>query len=72
MVIAFCETDLYLICLACCLGFDVREFSEDGSDDVEGMDASAAHVANLLSTEPANSMSTRLFYFPKYLISLFS
>lgn len=42
--------------LVCYLGFDVGEFSEDGSDDVEGMDASAAHVANLLSTEPADSM----------------
>ncbi|KAH7652142.1 lysophospholipase II protein [Dioscorea alata] len=38
----------------CTAWFDVGEFSEDGSDDVEGMDASAAHVANLLSTEPAD------------------
>ncbi|KAL5975271.1 hypothetical protein ACLOJK_031950 [Asimina triloba] len=36
------------------VGFDVGEFSENGSDDVEGLDASAAHVANLLSTEPAD------------------
>lgn len=34
--------------------FDVRDLSEDGPDDVEGLDASAAHVANLLSTEPAD------------------
>lgn len=38
-----------------CLGFDVRDLSEDAPDDVEGMEASAAHVANLLSTEPADS-----------------
>jgi hypothetical protein len=38
------------------LGFDVRDLSEDAPDDVERMDASAAHVANLLSTEPADSM----------------
>ncbi|KAL5976969.1 hypothetical protein ACLOJK_021307 [Asimina triloba] len=34
--------------------FDVGDLSEDGPDDVEGLDASAAHVANLLSTEPAD------------------
>ncbi|URD86283.1 acyl-protein thioesterase [Musa troglodytarum] len=34
--------------------FDAGDLSEDGPDDVEGMDASAAHVANLLSTEPAD------------------
>lgn len=32
--------------------FDVGDLSEDAPDDVEGLDASAAHVANLLSTEP--------------------
>lgn len=31
------------------------DLSEDGPDDIEGLDASAAHVANLLSTEPADS-----------------
>ncbi|URE08034.1 acyl-protein thioesterase [Musa troglodytarum] len=36
------------------LGFDVTDLSEDGPDDIEGLDASAAHVANLLSTEPAD------------------
>lgn len=30
------------------------ELSEDGPDDWEGLDASAAHIANLLSTEPAD------------------
>lgn len=37
-------------------GFDVADLSEDSPDDVEGLDSSAAHVANLLSTEPADSM----------------
>ncbi|GFZ08378.1 alpha/beta-Hydrolases superfamily protein [Actinidia rufa] len=32
--------------------FDVGDISEDAPDDLEGLDASAAHVANLLSTEP--------------------
>lgn len=40
-------------------GFDVGDLSEDGPDDIEGMDVSAAHVAKLLSTEPTNSMFTR-------------
>lgn len=35
-------------------GFDVGDISEDAPDDVEGLNASAAHVANLLSTEPPN------------------
>ncbi|KAG2718698.1 hypothetical protein I3760_03G231300 [Carya illinoinensis] len=34
--------------------FDVGDLSEDAPDDLEGLDASAAHVANLLSTEPAD------------------
>lgn len=34
--------------------FDVTELSEDAADDLEGLDASAAHVANLLSTEPSD------------------
>ena len=38
------------------LGFDVGDLSEDGPDDIEGLDASAMHVSNLLSTEPADSM----------------
>ncbi|KAB5514225.1 hypothetical protein DKX38_028131 [Salix brachista] len=32
--------------------FDVGDLSEDAPDDIEGLDAAAAHVANLLSTEP--------------------
>ncbi|KAF8376654.1 hypothetical protein HHK36_031676 [Tetracentron sinense] len=39
----------------CTAWFDVNELSEDAPDDVEGLDASAAHAANLLSTEPADS-----------------
>ncbi|XP_022728824.1 acyl-protein thioesterase 1-like [Durio zibethinus] len=34
--------------------FDARDLSEDASDDIEGLDAAAAHVANLLTTEPAD------------------
>ncbi|XP_012452249.1 uncharacterized protein LOC105774335 [Gossypium raimondii] len=34
--------------------FDVGELSEDAPDDVEGLEAAAAHVANLLSIEPAD------------------
>lgn len=35
-------------------GFDVGELSEDVPDDFEGLDASVAHIANLLSTEPSD------------------
>lgn len=52
------------------LGFDVGDLSEDGPDDVAGMDASAAHVANLLSTEPADSMFKLLLITLCYLFSL--
>ncbi|KAK6914981.1 Phospholipase/carboxylesterase/thioesterase, partial [Dillenia turbinata] len=38
----------------CTAWFDVGELSEDGPDDIEGLDAAAAHVANLLSTEPSD------------------
>ncbi|WRX31606.1 Phospholipase/carboxylesterase/thioesterase - like 3 [Theobroma cacao] len=38
----------------CTAWSDVGDLSGDGPDDLEGLDASAAHVANLLSTEPAN------------------
>lgn len=34
--------------------FDVADLSEEGPADIEGMDASAAHVANLLSNEPSD------------------
>ncbi|GAB2293610.1 hypothetical protein Dimus_027823 [Dionaea muscipula] len=37
----------------CSAWFDIAEISEDNPDDFEGLDASAAHIANLLSTEPA-------------------
>ncbi|XP_031487788.1 uncharacterized protein LOC116255852 [Nymphaea colorata] len=38
----------------CTAWFDVGDLSEEGPADVEGLDSSAAHVANLLSTEPAD------------------
>ncbi|OIW11916.1 hypothetical protein TanjilG_18189 [Lupinus angustifolius] len=38
----------------CTAWFDMGEISEDGVNDWEGLDASAAHIANLLSTEPAD------------------
>ncbi|KAH0989622.1 hypothetical protein GBA52_001105 [Prunus armeniaca] len=38
----------------CTAWFDMGDISEDAPDDMEGLDASAAHVANLLSTEPAD------------------
>ncbi|MQM13306.1 hypothetical protein Taro_046230 [Colocasia esculenta] len=38
----------------CTAWSDVGNPSEDGPDDVEGLEASAAHIANLLSTEPAD------------------
>ncbi|GMI97589.1 hypothetical protein like AT5G20060 [Hibiscus trionum] len=38
----------------CTAWFDVGDLSGDGPDDLEGLDASAAHVANLLSGEPAD------------------
>lgn len=34
--------------------FNVGDLSEDAPDDLEGLDAAAAHVANLLSNEPAD------------------
>lgn len=38
----------------CTAWFDVGEISEDLQDDIEGLDASAAHIANLLSAEPTD------------------
>jgi len=39
----------------------VEETSLDGRDDIEGLDASAAHVANLLSSEPSDGTNFRLY-----------
>lgn len=47
-----CEAYSYI--LASLTGFDVKDLSEYGPDDVEGTDVSAAHVANLLSAEPTD------------------
>ncbi|THF97255.1 hypothetical protein TEA_008083 [Camellia sinensis var. sinensis] len=44
----------------CTAWFDVGDISEDSPDDLEGLDASAVHVANLLSTEPPDSRPTNL------------
>lgn len=44
----------------------MEDLSEDGPDDLEGLDASAAHVAYLLSTEPADSMFLLQFYICGY------
>lgn len=38
----------------CNAWFDVGSLSEEGPNDFEGLDASAAHVAGLLSQEPSN------------------
>ncbi|KAL0330839.1 UNVERIFIED_CONTAM: Acyl-protein thioesterase 1 [Sesamum angustifolium] len=38
----------------CTAWFDAQDITEDAPDDLGGLDASAAHVANLLSTEPAD------------------
>ncbi|WVZ99770.1 hypothetical protein U9M48_045022 [Paspalum notatum var. saurae] len=38
----------------CSAWFDVEDTSIDGRDDIEGLDASAAHIANLLSSEPCD------------------
>ncbi|XP_074584903.1 uncharacterized protein LOC141840735 [Curcuma longa] len=38
----------------CTAWFDVAEIKEDAPDDVDGLDASAAHIANLLSSEPSD------------------
>ncbi|CAI9267468.1 unnamed protein product [Lactuca saligna] len=38
----------------CTAWFDEGELSEDGPNDVEGLDASVSHIANLLSTEPTD------------------
>lgn len=45
------------LCTHTSLGFDLTEISENAADDIEGLDAAAAHVANMLSTEPENSMN---------------
>nr|XP_016511476.1 PREDICTED: acyl-protein thioesterase 2-like [Nicotiana tabacum] len=38
----------------CTAWFDAGELSDDTTDDLEGLEASVAHIANLLSTEPAD------------------
>lgn len=50
----YCHLSVPILSFACYLGFDVGDLSENDLNDVEGMDVSAAHVANLLSAEPAD------------------
>ena len=52
-------------------GFDVGDLSEDAPDDLEGLDAAAAHVANLLSNEPADSkfLACIWYYVTCYILS---
>ncbi|XP_055828500.1 uncharacterized protein LOC129896497 isoform X2 [Solanum dulcamara] len=38
----------------CTAWFDAGELSDDTTNDLEGLEASVAHIANLLSTEPAD------------------
>lgn len=56
------ELDLFFTCyiksgsdFSNITGFDAQDLSEDAPDDYQGLDASAAHIANLLSTEPSDS-----------------
>lgn len=56
-------------------GFDVADLSEDAPGDMEGLDASAAHVANLLSTEPSNSRffpASSFFFLISFSFALYS
>lgn len=39
------------------------EISEDLHDDIEGLDASAAHIANLLSAEPTDGKPTMSYIY---------
>jgi lysophospholipase II len=39
----------------------VEDTSLDGRDDIEGLDASAAHIANLLSAEPPDGKLPVIF-----------
>ena len=39
----------------------MTSMSEDACDDLEGLDASATHVANLLTGEPDNGKSSRYY-----------
>lgn len=61
------NSDLWFLVMS---GFDMGDLSEErSSDDFEGLDASAAHIANLLSTEPAGSKT--FMHTLKYMIIIF-
>lgn len=51
----FCARNILRVSAVIYAGFDVVDINEDGPDDMEGLDVAAAHVANLLSNEPADS-----------------
>jgi lysophospholipase II len=40
----------------------VEDTSLDGRDDIEGLDASSAHIANLLSAEPLDGKLASIFF----------
>ncbi|KAG6505914.1 hypothetical protein ZIOFF_031227 [Zingiber officinale] len=40
---------------SCTAWFNVWDIAQDGPDDTEGIDASAVHIANLLSSEPPDA-----------------
>lgn len=44
-----------MIFLCADIGFDVNDLSENAHDDIDGLEASATHVASLLANEPADS-----------------
>nr|KAJ0198507.1 hypothetical protein LSAT_V11C700379490 [Lactuca sativa] len=44
-------------------GFNIESMSEDACDDLEGLDASATHVANLLISEPDDAICKAGFVF---------
>ncbi|RRT42471.1 hypothetical protein B296_00046912, partial [Ensete ventricosum] len=42
--------------------FDIADPSQDGPDDADALEASAAHIANLLSSEPADGIAFDVTY----------
>lgn len=60
-------TESFKLLLLSTPGFDAGELSENSPDDWEGLDASAAHIANLLSTEPADGTFQGQYFEINYL-----
>ncbi|RZS21510.1 hypothetical protein BHM03_00054172 [Ensete ventricosum] len=46
----------------CTAWFDIADPSQDGPDDADALEASAAHIANLLSSEPADGIAFDVTY----------